>query len=124
MPLTLLGCWIVNCCCCCCCCYLLFVAVAGIPNKQMLCKYVCVCVCVCRPAFLEEFERLEVELQQLYQDYLVRFRCLAYLEQQQDEDEQAEQERMEARQVTDCVLLHQCFDCSRLEFISVSNFLL
>lgn len=43
---------------------------------------------------------MEVELQQLYQDYLVRFRCLAYLEQQQDESEQAEQERMEARKVT------------------------
>jgi clusterin-associated protein 1 len=54
---------------------------------------------LCRPAFLEEFERLEVELQQLYQDYLVRFRCLAYLEQQQDEAEQIEQERMHARQV-------------------------
>jgi clusterin-associated protein 1 len=49
---------------------------------------------------MEEFEHLEVELQQLYQDYLVRFRCLAYLEQQQDEAEQAEQERMQARQVT------------------------
>jgi len=83
-----------------------------------------VCVCVCRPAFLEEFERLEVELQQLYQDYLVRFRCLAYLEQQQDEDEQAEQERMEARQVTDCGLLLQGFNSSRLELVSVSNFIL
>jgi clusterin-associated protein 1 len=60
-----------------------------------------------RPAFLEEFERLEVELQQLYQDYLVRFRCLAYLEQQQDEDEQAEQERMEARQAHTKKLLEQ-----------------
>ena len=88
--------------------------------------YLCVCVCVClyRPAFLEEFERLEVELQQLYQDYLVRFRCLAYLEQQQDEDEQAEQERMEARQVTDCGLLLQHFDCGRLGLVSVNNFVL
>ena len=120
-------------CCYCCCVLLVFVAVifvavaaAGIPNKQMLYKYVCVCMCVCvyRPAFLEEFERLEVELQQLYQDYLVRFRCLAYLEQQQDEDEQAEQERMEARQVTVCGLLPQRFDCSRLDFVSVSNFVL
>jgi hypothetical protein len=80
-------------------------------------------VFVCRPAFLEEFERLEVELQQLYQDYLVRFRCLAYLEQQQDEDEQAEQERMEARQVTACGLLLYCFDFSRLEFVSVRSFI-
>jgi hypothetical protein len=46
------------------------------------------------------------------------------LEQQQDEDEQAEQERMEARQVTDCGLLLQRFNSSRLEFVSVSNFIL
>jgi len=46
------------------------------------------------------------------------------LEQQQDEDEQAEQERMEARQVTDCGLLLQRFDCGRLDFVSVSNFIL
>jgi hypothetical protein len=61
---------------------------------------------VCRPAFLEEFERLEVELQQLYQDYLVRFRCLAYLEQQQEEAEQVDQERMEARQVMTLFLVY------------------
>jgi hypothetical protein len=53
---------------------------------------------------MEEFDRLQLELQQLYQDYLVRFRCLAYLEQQQDEAEQADQEHMQARQVTE--LLH------------------
>lgn len=60
-----------------------------------------------RPAFLEEFERLEVELQQLYQEYLVRFRCLAYLEQQEDEAEQAEQERMEERLAHTKKLLEQ-----------------
>ncbi|PNF40751.1 Clusterin-associated protein 1 [Cryptotermes secundus] len=60
-----------------------------------------------RPAFMEEFERLEVELQQLYQDYLVRFRCLAYLEQQQDDAEQAEHERMQARQAHTKKLLEQ-----------------
>ncbi|KAJ9573880.1 hypothetical protein L9F63_008740 [Diploptera punctata] len=60
-----------------------------------------------RPAFLEEFERLEVELQQLYQEYLVRFRCLAYLEQQEEEAEQAEQERMEERMAHTKKLLEQ-----------------
>jgi len=49
---------------------------------------------------------LEVELQQLYQDYLVRFRCLAYLEQQQEEAEQVDQERMEARQVMTLFLVY------------------
>lgn len=51
-----------------------------------------------RPAFLEEFERLEIELQQLYQEYITRTRCIAYLEQQQEEAAQAESERMQKRQ--------------------------
>jgi clusterin-associated protein 1 len=76
-------------------------------------------VCACRPAFLEEFERLEVELQQLYQDYLVRFRCLAYLEQQQDETEQAEQERMQARQVTKQILKREITSSDGLEIMSI-----
>lgn len=52
-----------------------------------------------RPAFLEEFERLEVELRRLYQDYLTRFRCVAFLEQQLEDAELAEQDRLELRQV-------------------------
>nr|CAD7256829.1 unnamed protein product [Timema shepardi]CAD7570282.1 unnamed protein product [Timema californicum] len=60
-----------------------------------------------RPAFLEEFERLEVELRQLYQEYLDRFRCLAYLEQQQDDAEQIEQERMAERQAATRKFLEQ-----------------
>ncbi|XP_054289769.1 clusterin-associated protein 1 homolog isoform X1 [Macrosteles quadrilineatus] len=51
-----------------------------------------------RPAFLEEFERLEVELRRLYQDYLTRFRCVAFLEQQLEDAELAEQDRLELRQ--------------------------
>uniref|UniRef100_A0A0K8SZA6 Clusterin-associated protein 1 n=2 Tax=Lygus hesperus TaxID=30085 RepID=A0A0K8SZA6_LYGHE len=51
-----------------------------------------------RPAFLEEFEKLEVELQGLYQEYITRTRCIAYLEQQQEEAQVAEQERMQKRQ--------------------------
>ncbi|KDR13000.1 clusterin-associated protein 1-like [Zootermopsis nevadensis] len=75
-----------------------------------------------RPAFLEEFERLEVELQQLYQDYLVRFRCVAYLEQQQEEAEQAEHERMEARKAYTKRLLEQMRQEDKLLESSVDLF--
>ncbi|XP_046989954.1 clusterin-associated protein 1 [Schistocerca americana] len=51
-----------------------------------------------RPAFMEEFEHLEAVLRDLYTDYVVRFRSLAYLEQQQEDAELAEQERMEEQQ--------------------------
>ncbi|XP_024081532.1 clusterin-associated protein 1 homolog isoform X2 [Cimex lectularius] len=51
-----------------------------------------------RPAFLEEFEKLEVELQTLYQEYIVRTRCISYLGQQQEEAVQIEHERMQHRQ--------------------------
>lgn len=37
---------------------------------------------VCRPAFLEEYERYEDELNQMYDSYVVKFRCYAYLQQQ------------------------------------------
>ncbi|XP_063235119.1 clusterin-associated protein 1 isoform X1 [Bacillus rossius redtenbacheri] len=60
-----------------------------------------------RPAFLEEFERLEAELQQLYGEYLVRFRCLSYLQLQQDETEAAEQRRVAERQETTRQFLEQ-----------------
>ncbi|CAH1391496.1 unnamed protein product [Nezara viridula] len=51
-----------------------------------------------RPAFLEEFEKLEVDLQMLYKDYINKTRCLCYLEQVQEENAIAEQERMFKRQ--------------------------
>ncbi len=35
-----------------------------------------------RPAFMEEYEKMEAELRKSYEEYLVRFRCLAFLEQQ------------------------------------------
>ena len=48
---------------------------------------------------MDEYEKLEVELKKCYEDYMVRFRCLAFLEQQVEEYERQEQERMEERQV-------------------------
>jgi clusterin-associated protein 1 len=35
-----------------------------------------------RPAFMEEYEKLEGDLRKSYEEYLLRFRCLAFLEQQ------------------------------------------
>ncbi|KMQ95104.1 clusterin-associated protein 1 [Lasius niger] len=51
-----------------------------------------------RPAFMEEFEKLEIELRTLYDDYLQKFRYLAYLEHLYEDTAKAEQERFERRQ--------------------------
>ncbi|CAK9803847.1 Clusterin-associated protein 1 [Anthophora plagiata] len=51
-----------------------------------------------RPAFMEEFEKLEVELRALYDDYIQKFRYLAYLEHLYEDVAKAEQERFERRQ--------------------------
>lgn len=53
-----------------------------------------------RPAFMEEFEKLEVELRALYDDYLQKFRYLAYLEHLYEDAAKAEQERHERRCIT------------------------
>ncbi|XP_011641997.1 clusterin-associated protein 1 [Pogonomyrmex barbatus] len=51
-----------------------------------------------RPAFMEEFEKLEVEFRALYDDYLQKFRYLAYLEHLYEDAAKMEQERFERRQ--------------------------
>nr|KAG5710381.1 hypothetical protein BaRGS_022199 [Batillaria attramentaria] len=48
-----------------------------------------------RPAYMDEYERLEEDLQKLYDSYLMRFRNLAFLEQQLDEHNRVEQDRLE-----------------------------
>ncbi len=48
-----------------------------------------------RPAFMDEYESLEKELEVLYEQYLVKFRIQSYLEQQLDEYNQIEQEKFE-----------------------------
>lgn len=55
-----------------------------------------------RPAFLEEFERLEAVLSRMHQDYVTRHRCVASLEQTLEDIEAAEHERVELRQVCTC----------------------
>ncbi|EGI66550.1 Clusterin-associated protein 1 [Acromyrmex echinatior] len=51
-----------------------------------------------RPAFMEEFEKLEIEFRTLYDDYLQKFRYLAYLEHLYEDAAKVEQERFERRQ--------------------------
>uniref|UniRef100_T1IRF1 Clusterin-associated protein 1 n=1 Tax=Strigamia maritima TaxID=126957 RepID=T1IRF1_STRMM len=48
-----------------------------------------------RPAFMDEYEKLEAELKKHYETYVIRFRCLTYLEQLLDELERVEQEKLE-----------------------------
>ncbi|XP_077490557.1 clusterin associated protein 1 [Amblyomma americanum] len=43
-----------------------------------------------RPAFMDEYERIEEELSQVYETYVVKIRCLAYLEEQLEELEKAQ----------------------------------
>lgn len=50
-----------------------------------------------RPAFMEEFEKLEVELRILYDDYIQKFRYLSYLEHLYEDSAKTEQERFERR---------------------------
>ena len=42
---------------------------------------------------------MEAELKVVYEEYIVKFRCLAFLEQQVEEYERVEKERMEERRL-------------------------
>ncbi|ESP03905.1 hypothetical protein LOTGIDRAFT_230213 [Lottia gigantea] len=48
-----------------------------------------------RPAYMDEYERFEEDLQKLYSQYLIKFRNLTYLEQQLEEQQKAEQDKLE-----------------------------
>ncbi|XP_030625717.1 clusterin-associated protein 1 homolog [Chanos chanos] len=48
-----------------------------------------------RPAFMDEYERIEEELQRQYETYVEKFRNLSFLEQQLEEYHRLEQERFE-----------------------------
>ncbi|KAK3579249.1 hypothetical protein CHS0354_033326 [Potamilus streckersoni] len=48
-----------------------------------------------RPAYMDEYEKLEEDLQKLYDSYLLRFRNLAYLEQQLEDYNRIEQDKFE-----------------------------
>ncbi|XP_069066578.1 clusterin-associated protein 1 isoform X2 [Pleurodeles waltl] len=53
-----------------------------------------------RPAFMDEYEKIEEELQKQYSTYLEKFRNLSYLEQQLDDYHRTEQERFEEAENT------------------------
>lgn len=42
------------------------------------------------PAFMDEFEKMEQELAYFYDLYILKFRCLVYLEQQLEDIEKSE----------------------------------
>ncbi|KAI8924489.1 Clusterin-associated protein-1-domain-containing protein [Entophlyctis helioformis] len=48
-----------------------------------------------RPAYMDEYEKIEVELSKLYETYMDKFRNLTYLEQQLDEYNREEQDKFE-----------------------------
>lgn len=48
---------------------------------------------------MDEFEKLEAELRQCYEEYVSKFRCLSYLDGQWQELEKNEQQELEERQV-------------------------
>ena len=48
-----------------------------------------------RPAYMDEYEKLEEDLQKLYDSYMIRFRNLAYLEGQLEEYNRVEQDKFE-----------------------------
>ena len=52
-----------------------------------------------RPPFMDEFEKLENDLRVSYDEYVDKFRCLSYLEQQWQELDKNEQQELEERQV-------------------------
>ncbi|RDD45288.1 Clusterin-associated protein 1-like protein [Trichoplax sp. H2] len=53
-----------------------------------------------RPAFMDEFEKLEAELQKLYTGYFEKYRNLVYLEQQLEEYNKIEQEKFERTELS------------------------
>ncbi|KAL0278382.1 UNVERIFIED_CONTAM: hypothetical protein PYX00_000219 [Menopon gallinae] len=53
-----------------------------------------------RPAFIEEFEKLEEELKVLYNDYVTKYRNIAYLESVLEQAEQTEQKRIQEKETS------------------------
>lgn len=51
-----------------------------------------------RPAYMDEYERLEQELEKVYENYIIKFRNLTYLEQQLEEYNKLEQDKFKETQ--------------------------
>lgn len=67
---------------------------------------VCVCMCDIRPAYMDEYERLEVDLQKQYAVYVEKHCNLSYLEHQLDLVNQAEHHQNEVDSIT---CMHQVY---------------
>ena len=50
---------------------------------------------LCRPAFMDEYEKIEEDLQKQYETYVEKFRNLSFLEHQLEDYHRLEQERFE-----------------------------
>ena len=48
---------------------------------------------------MDEYERLEEELQRIYEDYMIKFRNMTYLEQTYEEYTRVEQDKFEVRKI-------------------------
>ncbi|XP_043985781.1 clusterin-associated protein 1 homolog [Gambusia affinis] len=60
-----------------------------------------------RPAFMDEYEKIEEELQKQYEVFVEKFRNLTYLESQLDEYHRLEQERFEEAENTLRIMQHK-----------------
>ncbi|XP_069009478.1 clusterin-associated protein 1 homolog [Embiotoca jacksoni] len=60
-----------------------------------------------RPAFMDEYEKIEEELQKTYETYEEKFRNLTFLESQLDEYHRLEQERFEEAENTIRIMQHK-----------------
>uniref|UniRef100_A0A4W3HPC7 Clusterin associated protein 1 n=1 Tax=Callorhinchus milii TaxID=7868 RepID=A0A4W3HPC7_CALMI len=72
-----------------------------------------------RPAFMDEYEKMEEELQRHYEIYVEKFRNLCYLEQQLDDLHRMEQERFEVRE--ERAALHSTTTCIYIAPITQGN---
>ncbi|XP_077130709.1 clusterin-associated protein 1 isoform X4 [Ranitomeya variabilis] len=75
-----------------------------------------------RPAFMDEYEKLEEELQKQYEIYMNKYRNLCFLEQQLEDHHRVEQERFEEAENT-LRLMHSKLreEENRLQKSAVSN---
>lgn len=62
------------------------------------------------PAFMDEYEKIEEQLQKQYSIYLEKFRNLTYMEQLLDDHRRTEQEMFEVKQLTNAQ--QDCISCS------------
>lgn len=62
------------------------------------------------PAFMDEYEKIEKQLQKQYSSYLEKFHNLTYMEQLLDDHRRIEQEMFEVRQLRNAQ--QACISCS------------